>query len=213
VAPVPVRRVFGNWTMEKNRSWQDIQFENALELRQQSQLTTCGKNAADIALAIDAYGEALSHHFDTIVIAGHDTDYTPLLLRVRQLGVNTIIAGLQGRLPDVLTRSASSHLILPRMSNVEQIRESSEGPMIPEQPQKTGPDIKKNVTCLKNTVNSLKEKRHNQLILGELGNEMKRQGLTPEDVVKGEKRWRNVLTVLFGRNVTFYDQNQRFHIH
>lgn len=211
VAPVPIRRVFGNWTMEKNQSWQDLQFENALELRQQSQLTTHGKNAADIALAIDAYGEALLHHFDTIVIAGHDTDYTPLLLRVRQLGVNAIIAGLQGELPDVLTRSANGHFILPRMTDIEQTRENTLVPVIPHNPQKKH-EHQKNVACLKNTVNRLKEKRHNKLILSELGNEMKRQGLTPEDIVKGEKRWRNVLAVLFGQNVTFYDRNQRFHI-
>lgn len=212
VAPVPIRRVFGNWTMEKNQSWQDLQFENALELRQQSQLTTHGKNAADIALAIDAYGEALLHHFDTIVIAGHDTDYTPLLLRVRQLGVNAIIAGLQGKLPEVLTKSASGHFILPRMTEIEQIRDNTLVPVIPHSPKKIRPNIKKNVACLKNTVNRLKDKRHNKLMLGELGNEMKRQGLAPEDIVEGEKQWRNVLTVLFGQSVIFYDRNQRFHI-
>src|ERR1019366_2784019 len=89
---VTIRRVYGNWAVPSMQSWQHMALHYGLEQRHHEQVAT-GKNAADIALVIDAmdllYGGDI-HHF---CIVTSDSDYTPLVRRLRTAGCIVIGIG------------------------------------------------------------------------------------------------------------------------
>jgi uncharacterized protein (TIGR00288 family) len=56
-----------------------------------------GKNSTDIALAVDAMDLAISEHPDVVVIASSDSDFAPLVLRLREKGCRVCGIGQEGK--------------------------------------------------------------------------------------------------------------------
>ncbi len=61
---------------------------------------TAGKNANDIALAVDAIDLVASDRADVVVIASSDSDFAPLVLRLREKGCRVCGIGQQGKTGD-----------------------------------------------------------------------------------------------------------------
>ena len=59
--------------------------------------TFAGPNATDIAMAIDAVELVLRQPVDEVVIASSDMDYSPLIVRLRELGCRVTGYGQQGK--------------------------------------------------------------------------------------------------------------------
>ncbi len=59
--------------------------------------TFAGPNATDIALAIDAVELMLRQPLDEVVLVSSDMDYSPLIVRLRELGCRVIGYGQQGK--------------------------------------------------------------------------------------------------------------------
>jgi hypothetical protein len=59
-----------------------------------------GKNSTDIALAVDAIDLALAERPDVVVIASSDSDFAPLVSRLREKGCRVIGIGQQGKTGD-----------------------------------------------------------------------------------------------------------------
>lgn len=61
---------------------------------------SAGKNSTDIALAVDAIDLAASERPDVAVIVSSDSDYAPLVLRLREKGCRVEGIGQQGKTSD-----------------------------------------------------------------------------------------------------------------
>jgi NYN domain/OST-HTH/LOTUS domain len=89
---VSIRRVYGNWSLSSMHAWQEVAPHYGLEQRHHGQ-TAPGKNATDIALVVDAmdilYGGAIDH----FCLVTSDSDYTPLVLRLRSAGCQVLGIG------------------------------------------------------------------------------------------------------------------------
>ena len=59
-----------------------------------------GKNSTDIALAVDAIDLALAERPDVIVIASSDSDFAPLVARLREKGCRVVGVGQDGKTGD-----------------------------------------------------------------------------------------------------------------
>jgi uncharacterized protein (TIGR00288 family) len=59
-----------------------------------------GKNSTDIALAVDAIDLATSERPDVIVIASSDSDFAPLVSRLREKGCRVVGVGQEGKTGD-----------------------------------------------------------------------------------------------------------------
>ncbi len=59
-----------------------------------------GKNSTDIAMAVDALDLALSERPDLIAIASSDSDFAPLVARLREKGCRVVGIGQQGKTGD-----------------------------------------------------------------------------------------------------------------
>ena len=81
-----VRRIYGDFSSPRLRSWADILQKYAIDPYQQFAYTS-GKNASDIALVIDAMDLLYSGRFDGFCIVSSDSDFTRLAQRIRESGL------------------------------------------------------------------------------------------------------------------------------
>src|SRR6187551_699497 len=83
---VNVRRAYGNWKKPALAKWDKITHRYGLQPVQQFDLTK-GKNATDMAMTIDAIDLLYGGKVDGFGIMSSDSDFTPLVTRLRQDGL------------------------------------------------------------------------------------------------------------------------------
>ncbi len=89
-----VRRIYGDFSGQRLKSWADILQKYAIDPYQQFAYTT-GKNASDIALVIDAMDLLHSGRFDGFCLVSSDSDFTRLASRLREQGADVYGFGEQ----------------------------------------------------------------------------------------------------------------------
>ncbi|MFO1532498.1 MAG: NYN domain-containing protein [Thermoplasmatota archaeon] len=93
--PVTERRIFRNWRSSRNAAaWDDASKAYAFE-RVDRYRTSAGKNASDIALVVTAM-DLLHGGFRSFCIASGDTDFAPLIERLRRAGAKVVLVGHKG---------------------------------------------------------------------------------------------------------------------
>ncbi len=83
---VNIRRAYGNWAKDALKKWGDITNRFGIRPHQQFDLTR-GKNATDMAMTIDAVDLLYQGKVDGFGIMSSDSDFTPLVTRLRQDGL------------------------------------------------------------------------------------------------------------------------------
>ena len=83
---VNIRRAYGNWAKPALGNWNKITHRFGLQPMQQFDLTK-GKNATDMAMTIDAIDLLYDGKVDGFGIMSSDSDFTPLVTRLRQDGL------------------------------------------------------------------------------------------------------------------------------
>lgn len=86
------RRIYGDWTSNRNNSWKDILLENSITPIQQYSYTD-GKNSSDSALIIDAMDILYSMSVDGFCLVSSDSDFTRLASRLRESGMKVVGMG------------------------------------------------------------------------------------------------------------------------
>src|SRR3954464_6257003 len=77
--------------------------ESAIELIEIPRRSQTGKNSADIRLCVDAMDLAYSkEHIDTFVVLSGDSDFSPLVSKLKELGKHVIGLGMQQSTSDLL---------------------------------------------------------------------------------------------------------------
>lgn len=89
-----VRRIYGDFSGSRLKSWADILQKHAIDPYQQFAYTK-GKNASDIALVIDAMDLLHSGRFDGFCLVSSDSDFTRLASRLREQGADVYGFGAQ----------------------------------------------------------------------------------------------------------------------
>jgi uncharacterized LabA/DUF88 family protein len=81
-----IRRAYGNWAKSGLKGWSEVLHEHAIEPVQLFDLVK-GKNATDMAMTIDAIDLLYQGKVDGFGIMTSDSDFTPLVTRLRQDGI------------------------------------------------------------------------------------------------------------------------------
>ncbi|MDO7835321.1 NYN domain-containing protein [Sphingobium sp. HBC34] len=92
---VNIRRAYGNWSKATLKTWAALSIAQAIEPQQQFDLTK-GKNATDMKMTIDAMDLLASGRVDGFGLMSSDSDFTPLVTRLRQDGIPVYGFGLAG---------------------------------------------------------------------------------------------------------------------
>ncbi len=106
---VTTKRVYGNWTQPTMQRWKELSQHYGLQQIHHSEVTSSHKNAADIALVVDAMDMFYRDHIDHFCIVTSDSDYTPLVQRLRSAGCIVLGIGRFGTSP-ALTKACTVFL-------------------------------------------------------------------------------------------------------
>jgi NYN domain/OST-HTH/LOTUS domain len=87
---VTSRQVYGNWAASCMQGWKNISVRSALEPKGHL-LSKPGHNGTDIALAIGAMDLFHQEGIKSFCIVAGDSDYVPLVLRLRQGGSRVLV--------------------------------------------------------------------------------------------------------------------------
>jgi uncharacterized protein (TIGR00288 family) len=109
-----VRRAYGNWTKTGLKSWQEVLHENAIRPVQQFDPSK-GKNASDIALAVDAVEILHTQRPDAFALVSSDADFTPLVMHLREHGAHVYGFG-DAKTPQPFQSACTRFLVLNRLS-------------------------------------------------------------------------------------------------
>ncbi len=100
VGRVIVKRAYADWS--ENRSQRDQLLELGIEPVHLFHSVRSGKNASDMRLAIDAVDLLYQSEVDTFVIVSSDSDFVPLVNRLRAAGKMVMGAGPEATAPRTL---------------------------------------------------------------------------------------------------------------
>jgi len=89
-----VKRIYGDWTDPRLKSWKVVLLEHAIQPIQQFGYTS-GKNATDSAMIIDAMDLLYTERLDGFCLVSSDSDFTRLASRIREAGLTVIGFGEQ----------------------------------------------------------------------------------------------------------------------
>ena len=108
--PVVVKRAYADWS--RFSRYREELMKNSIDLIQIYSVRQ-GKNRADIRMAIDAFETALTRtQINTYVIVSGDSDFGPLVTKLREYGRYTIGVGPRSISPDLLVRACHEFVYL-----------------------------------------------------------------------------------------------------
>lgn len=112
---VVIRRAYADWNLfADHRQGLVAQRIEMIEIPQRTGMVR--KNAADIKLAVDALELAFERAFiTTFVIASGDSDFTPLVLKLRELDRRVIGVGVEGSTSELLPGACDEFLFYERL--------------------------------------------------------------------------------------------------
>ena len=110
---INIRRAYGNWKSPNLRSWEEVLHDYAIQPIQQFAYTK-GKNATDSAMIIDAMDLLYTQHLDAFCLASSDSDFTPLVMRIRANGLKVLGFG-EKKTPEPFVNACSRFLYLENL--------------------------------------------------------------------------------------------------
>ena len=110
---VNIRRAYGNWAKDGLKRWGDITNRYGIRPHQQFDLTR-GKNATDMAMTIDAIDLLYQGKIDGFGIMSSDSDFTPLVSRLRQDGLPVYCFG-DKKTPEALRKACTRFIDINKL--------------------------------------------------------------------------------------------------
>jgi hypothetical protein len=109
-----VRRMYADWTLDKNRGWKNASNEHSIQPIQQFAYTS-GKNATDSAMIIDAMDLLYTGRFGGFCLVSSDSDFTKLASRLRESGV-TVYGFGERQTPQAFVKACDRFLYMDVLS-------------------------------------------------------------------------------------------------
>lgn len=107
-----IRRAYGNWKSPSLQAWESCLHEYAIRPIQQFAYTK-GKNASDLAMTIDAMDLLYTQRLDAIALVSSDSDFTPLVMRLRANGLKVYGFGEEKTPTPFVKACTSFHFLEP----------------------------------------------------------------------------------------------------
>ena len=124
---VNIRRAYGNFAKQGLSKWDKITNKFGIRPQQQFDLTT-GKNATDMAMTIDAIDLLYQGKVDGFGIMSSDSDFTPLVTRLRQDGLVVYGFGSSKRTPEAFKSACTRFIDIDALIAAARDDSASEAP-------------------------------------------------------------------------------------
>ncbi len=113
---VVLRRAYGDWTRSAFNRYQTQLMEHGFELIHLPETNSQGKNGSDVRLAIDVMEYiALFPAIETVIIGSGDTDFIPLIQRLRSHGKNVVVMGFEHSVGTLVKRNSAEFIPLEKL--------------------------------------------------------------------------------------------------
>lgn len=107
-----IRRAYGDWTTPALTGWKETLHEHAIRPVQQFAYSK-GKNATDMALAIEAMELLYTQKLDAFGIMSSDADFTPLVMHLKAAGQHVFGFG-ERKTPEPFVKACTGFLFLEK---------------------------------------------------------------------------------------------------
>src|SRR6059058_3576876 len=116
---IVVKKAYSDWS--RFGQFTGPLHESAIELIEIPKRSQTGKNSADIRLVVDAIDLAWSKpHVDTFVIVSGDSDFSPLVSKLKENGKHVIGLGMKGSTSDLLRDNCDEFIYYEDLERQEQ---------------------------------------------------------------------------------------------
>lgn len=106
---IVVKKAYCDW--ERYKEFKAAMHEAAFELIEIPHVRQSGKNSADIRMVVDALDLCYTKsHVDTFVIVSGDSDFSPLVSKLRENNKNVIGVGVKNSTSDLLTANCDEFI-------------------------------------------------------------------------------------------------------
>jgi uncharacterized protein (TIGR00288 family) len=146
---IVVKKAYCDW--ERYKSYKAGMHEAAFELIEIPHVRQSGKNSADIRLVVDALDLCYTKsHVDTFVIISGDSDFSPLVSKLRENNKRVIGVGVKASTSDLLIKNCDEFIFYDDLVRVQEAKKKSAEkkapkraePKKPEKPDRRGKEDK-----------------------------------------------------------------------
>jgi uncharacterized protein (TIGR00288 family) len=137
---IVVKKAYCDW--ERYKSYKAGMHEAAFELIEIPHVRQSGKNSADIRMVVDALDLCYTKsHVDTFVIVSGDSDFSPLVSKLRENNKRVIGVGVKASTSDLLIKNCDEFIFYDDLVRVEEAKKKSAAKKAPKnaEPKKAEP--------------------------------------------------------------------------
>ena len=183
-----VKKAYADWNRYQN--YTAPFHEAAIELIEIPKRSQTGKNSADIRLVVDAMDLAWSKpHVDTFVIVSGDSDFSPLVSKLKENGKHVIGLGMKGSTSDLLRDNCDEFIYYEDLERREQDEQQMATNLYADMP-----DRKREVfSLLVEACNALQRENHEVLYASMIKDTMKRKKPSFDESYYGYRTFTHLL--------------------
>jgi len=183
-----VKKAYADWS--RYQGYTAPFHEAAIELIEIPRRSQTGKNSADIRLVVDAMDLAWSKpHVDTFVIVSGDSDFSPLVSKLKENGKHVIGLGMKGSTSELLRDNCDEFIYYEDLERQEQ-----DDQQIATNLYADLPDRKREVyTLLIEACNALRRENHEVLYASMIKDTMKRKKPSFDETYYGYRSFTHLL--------------------
>ncbi|MEX2482720.1 MAG: NYN domain-containing protein [Gammaproteobacteria bacterium] len=139
---IVVKKSYCDW--ERYKDFKNQMHEAAFELIEIPHARQSGKNSADIRMVVDALDLCYTKaHVDTFVIISGDSDFSPLVSKLRENAKTVIGVGVKNSTSDLLIANCDEFIFYDDLVREEETRKRSRRKPVPKKQQSAAPDTAK----------------------------------------------------------------------
>ena len=139
---IVVKKAYCDW--ERYKSYKAGMHEAAFELIEIPHVRQSGKNSADIRMVVDALDLCYTKaHVDTFVVISGDSDFSPLVSKLRENNKRLIGVGVKASTSDLLIKNCDEFIFYDDLVRSEEARKKSATKRTPKKSEAKKPEKRK----------------------------------------------------------------------
>jgi uncharacterized protein (TIGR00288 family) len=183
-----VKKAYADWS--RYQAYTAPFHEAAIELIEIPRRSQTGKNSADIRLVVDAMDLAWSKpHVDTFVIVSGDSDFSPLVSKLKENGKHVIGLGMKGSTSELLRDNCDEFIYYEDLERQEQDEQQLATNLYADMPDRS----REVYTLLVEACNALRRENHEILYASMIKDTMKRKKPSFDESYYGYRSFTHLL--------------------
>ncbi|MCA1686532.1 MAG: NYN domain-containing protein, partial [Planctomycetia bacterium] len=183
-----VKKAYADWS--RYQGYTAPFHEAAIELIEIPKRSQTGKNSADIRLVVDAMDLAWSKpHVDTFVIVSGDSDFSPLVSKLKENGKHVIGLGMKGSTSELLRDNCDEFIYYEDLERQEQDDQQLATNLYVDLPERE----REVYSLLVEACNALRRENHEVLYASMIKDTMKRKKPSFDESYYGYRSFTHLL--------------------